>query len=131
MDLIQEFLKRFQYEVSFSSLDETRIRKILDYEIYVYTNEGPIPHFHMKNTQTNKDCCIKICSCEYFNHKKDHQFFDTVLNVKEKKDLVEFLNKKLKKYPISYYNFICMTWESNNPSFELPDNLIMPNYMKL
>jgi hypothetical protein len=37
----------------------------------VYAKEGPIAHFHVVDTKTKKEGCVKIEKAEYFPRKED------------------------------------------------------------
>ena len=55
--------------------------------INVHSGEGNVPHFHIINSQTREEGCIKIESAEYFSHGLKIM----ELNSKEKKELQNFL----------------------------------------
>lgn len=98
------------------------------YEVEVYPNEGPIPHFHLHNSSENsnkKDICIRFDSPEYFVHGS----YKSKLNSTGRKDLIKFLISE-DEYGVSNWEFLRRYW---NRSF--PDNRIssdeMPNYRLL
>ena len=98
------------------------------YEVEVYPNEGPIPHFHLHSSSENnnkKDICIKFETPEYFSHGS----YFVELNSRGRKDLVNFLLSE-DEYGISNWEFLRRYW---NRSF--PDNKVvsdkMPNYRLL
>lgn len=104
-------------------------------EVYVNTDDGGnIPHFHMRD-KDNWDrfhCCIKILSPEYFVHEGK----EDKLNSKQRKELCKFLNSKVtrSRYAESMDNnwqFICLLWNVNNSSVEVPDDAEMPDYRLL
>ena len=108
---------------------DTQVGKTGSYEIWIYTNDGgDKPHFHIINDQTGFSSCIEICNAAYFKHegKEDE------LNHRLKKSLVYFLNQKRKR-GITNWEFLCESWEANNSSMEIPDEIYdnMPDYMKL
>lgn len=62
-------------EINFSeNLNEAKVGDIklgkgLDTcKVYVYSNEGIIPHFHLFNNDKTFECCICIYEPLYFNH---------------------------------------------------------------
>ena len=68
---------KFMGEINFSeneNLNESKVGDIklgkgLDTcQIYVYSNEGTIPHFHLFNKNKTFECCICIYEPLYFNH---------------------------------------------------------------
>jgi hypothetical protein len=88
-----------------------------------------IPHFHICDKTTlgsNFHTCVKIENAEYFHHtgKED------VLNTKQRKALIQFLNSTC-DLGISYWKFLIMTWNSNNSSKKISINCKMPDYSEL
>ena len=108
---------------------DTQIGKTGNYEIWIYTNDpGNKPHFHIVNEQTGFSSCIEICDAGYFMH----QGKEDVLNPELKRSLMYFLGSKRKRGG-TYWEFLCMSWDSNNSNRELPDDIYdnMPDYMNL
>ena len=97
---------------------------------YVRSNDpGNIPHFHIvdKSTLGSKfHTCVKIESPEYFHHTGK----EGVLNSKQRKSLVNFLNS-LTPLEISHWEFLLLTWNTNNSNKKLRMDLPMPDYTKL
>lgn len=100
------------------------------YAIVVWTNDpGNIPHFHImdyKSRGTKFHTCIKIETAEYFHHtgKED------ILNTKQRKLLVEFLNQN-DKWGEKNWIVLLKEWIRNNSKTEIDINLEMPNYLNL
>ena len=98
--------------------------------VYVRSNDpGNIPHFHIvdKTTLGRKfHTCVKIESPEYFHHtgKED------TLNSKQRKLLVNFLNS-MTPLEKSHWEFLLLTWNTNNSNRKLRMDLSMPDYTKL
>ena len=63
-----------------------RIATVGNYEICVYSGEGPTPHFHFKNAKTGQEGCLKILENDYFKHGK----YQAELNSKERKKIFNF-----------------------------------------
>ena len=118
-----------EFTVTDSTIDEdvkisdqiTDGKKTYNYQIYVYSNEGPIPHFHVidvtnntkKNTtssHSNKDACICIYKPVYFSHGSH----TSTLNSKELKVLDTFLRTGYDG--TTYWDSICFLWKINNPN---------------
>ena len=90
-------------------------KKTLNYQIYVYSNEGPVPHFHLietteKDRDKKTDCCICIFEAKYF----DHGSHVSALNNKELKILDSFLRSK-NNTNTSYWQSIVLFWDYSNP----------------
>lgn len=90
---------------------------------------GNIPHFHIvdKTTLGSKfHTCIKIETAEYFHHtgKED------TLNSKQRKLLVNYLSSSIKN-GLSAWEYLVMTWNFNNSSINIDEDLPMPDYTKL
>ena len=104
------------------------INKIL--VIYVRSNDpGNIPHFHIvdKSTLGNKfHTCIKIETSEYFHHtgKED------VLNSKQRKQLVDFLNNS-NELGVSNWKYLLLSWNTNNSTKKVNINIQMPDYTNI
>ena len=119
-----ELNERFFFEMAqIGGLDNNLIA-------YVRSNDpGNIPHFHIvdKSTLGTKfHTCVKIESPEYFHHTGK----EGVLNSKQRKSLVNFLNS-LTPLEISHWEFLLLTWNTNNSNKKLRMDLPMPNYLEL
>ena len=111
-------------------LEMAQIGTFNKYTIIVWTNDsGNIPHFHIVDSSTRGEefhTCIKIEKPEYFHHtgKVD------VLNSKERKSLVDFLKNPIDE-DISNWEFLIMTWNSNNLNKKLSKKIPMPDYTNI
>lgn len=90
---------------------------------------GNVPHFHIvdKTTLGSKfHTCIKIESAEYFHHtgKED------VLNTKQRKLLVDYLSSTNRRGDLNW-EYLVTTWNYNNSSVLVDENIPMPDYTKL
>lgn len=101
------------------------------YEVYVNTDDiVDEPHFHigLKNSCDKFHSCIKILSCEYFEHdgKKDK------LNSRLSKALVAFLQDKDENEPDkTHWQVLVTEWNRNNPNRKIDKGVEMPNYLDL
>lgn len=100
------------------------------YSVRVYSGEGPIPHFHVVDTQNGNETCVRIDCPEYFTHgDKIYEF-----NTKEKKKLMEFLNT-VSPYEEDcgkkYYELIWEEWNRNNREYRISKPNSIPNYENL
>ena len=96
--------------------------------IYVYNNEGQIPHFHIKSKNNEWECCVEIYRPLYFNHGSKQG----KLNNKQCELLDEWLKKKVFPFNITNWESISLSWDnSQNPSTNVPNNRIKPNYLLL
>ena len=89
---------------------------------------GNIPHFHVMDRTTlgrKFHTCIKIEAPEYFHHtgKED------VLNSKQRKSLVDFLQSSHRKG--TKWEMLVDLWNINNSTMIVDDNIDMPDYTKL
>jgi hypothetical protein len=50
--------------------DKLRLKKVGLCNVYVYSGEGPNPHFHIKGE--NFEACVKIYEAEFFSHADYH-----------------------------------------------------------
>ena len=103
-----------------------------EYEIYIHTDDpGNIPHFHIWDAETRGNkyhTCIRIDKPKYFHHtgKED------ILNSRDKRDLIEFLNSKPrnKRYDTNWEYLVSM-WNDNNSKINVAEDIEMPDYTKL
>ena len=133
MELLEELLIG---EIDFGNeiLDEQKLgdvnlkSKLGTCGIYVYNNEGPIPHFHIKSKNNDLECCVEIYRPLYFNHGSKQG----KLNNKQCELLDEWLNKKVFPFNITNWESISLSWDnSQNPSTNVPVNRVKPNYLLL
>lgn len=88
-----------------------------------------IPHFHIvdKTTLGQKfHTCIKIETAEYFHHtvKED------TLNSKQRKLLVNYLSSTNRRGHLNW-EYLVTTWNYNNSSVLVDEDIPMPNYLEL
>ena len=118
------------HEVKQDLLEMARVGYTNDnYEIYVNTNDsGKIPHFHYrdKDNWNNFHTCIQLKDAKYFLHGNKQN----VLNSKQKKELILFLNKPYNKY-MNNWQAILELWNKNNSDVEVDEDLEMPDYKNL
>ena len=98
--------------------------------VKVYSNEGPIPHFHIMTKDKSFETCVRLDSAKYFNHGH----IKGKLNTKQIKALVSFLNKKSPKHNgKTIFEIIVMAWNistDNKTKLSLKSTK-MPDYIKL
>ena len=96
------------------SLEEGQITKVdlggrvKTCTIWVYSGEGPIPHFHVKNERF--ESCIHIFESKYANHEDYHKTLND--------DQVKILDSKLREKATdnkTYWDQIVDLWYQNNP----------------
>lgn len=120
MNLVEEFLEN---KVHLTEM--AKVGHFGDYIIEMFSNEGPIPHFHFVNVH-NKQVkgCIYLTKNKYFMHG----CYTATLNSKERKLLVEFLNQKANG--ISKYKDLCIKWNWTNSDYQFEAKEI-PNYLEI
>jgi hypothetical protein len=95
-------------------IDDLNIDKYGFTKIYVYGNEGPIPHFHIVSENKN-DICICICEAKYFNHGK---YKNTFKSKKQLKMLDYWMdNININDDTKTNWEFIIIMWKSANPEW--------------
>ncbi len=98
--------------------------KIGECQVYVYSNEGPIPHFHLIAKDGN-EACICIYEPLYFNHGRKTMR----LNSKQRKELNNWLNElNINNEKISNWEYINIVWEVENGKDYIPKNATKPDY---
>ena len=112
-------------------IEMARIGHVGDYDIIIWPNEGGYtPHFHLVDSNSrgqNFHTCIRLDEPSYFHHtcKED------VLNSKQKKMLVNFLQSIDEYSDTSYWKTILIEWNRNSSNKKLDINSEMPDYTKL
>jgi hypothetical protein len=100
------------------------------YTIIVWTNDpGNIPRFHIVDSSTRGEkfhTCLKIESPEYFHHSGK----EDILNNKERKELLKFLNSK-DKWGEQNWIVLLKEWDRNNSNSYIDINQVIPDYLKL
>ena len=107
----------------------SQIGKFDSFEIWIYGGEGPVPHFHLitgNQKSPEFETCIKIKEAEYFHHSGK----EGALNSKEKKRLIEFLQKPHHKLSGTNWEILVAQWGMNNPKYDIPF-IEVPNYREL
>ena len=96
--------------------------------IYVYSNEGTIPHFHIISKNGIGESCICIYEPFYFNHgSKQMQ-----LNSKQRKLLDDWMYLKPSLFPeINNWELISRLWQIDNGNKYIPKNPAKPNYRNM
>lgn len=117
IDFEGEALNEAQGPINFESAGECKI--------FIYGNEGRIPHFHIKGMHNKFECCIKICKAEYF----DHGYKTGHLSKKDLEKLDKFLDKKNKKFPDkTNWEVARAFWNSAENEGSAPENGKKPIY---
>jgi hypothetical protein len=134
MELEESFIGELDLDLGNEILDEQKLgdvnlkSKLGTCGIYVYNNEGQIPHFHIKTKDKKWECCIEIYRPLYFYHGTKQG----KLNNKQCELLNEWLKKKVFPFDITNWENISLSWDnSENPSTNVPNNRIKPNYLLL
>ena len=108
----------------------SRIGTIGNYEVYVNTNDaGQIPHFHFRDMDEwdKFHACIRSDSARYFPHNGKR----SRLNSKLRKELVEFLNSKHRRLPVTNWEYLLIQWNDNNSKVVVDESIKMPDYLTL
>lgn len=107
------------------------------YEIFVVTDDdilSDVPHFHYRKKEKGKACefhtCIRFDKPEYYHHLGN----EDTLNSEQKENLIKFLmtkDKKIGKNKFTNWEWLILSWNSQNNEIKIADDLIVPNYKKL
>lgn len=100
-----------------------------DCKIYVYSNEGPIPHFHLISESNNFEACICIFEPIYF----DHGSKTGTLNSNQRKLLNEWMSSVITDYGVNATNWqmLIFAWRMNNGDKYIPKNPKQPDYTQM
>ena len=134
MELEESFIGELDLDLGNEILDEHKLGdtdlkyKLWTCGIYVYNNEGQIPHFHIKSKDKKWECCVEIYRPMYFNHGSKQG----KLNNKQCELLDEWMSKKSTLLPVTNWDMIDALWvTSQNPTTNIPPNKKKPNYLLL
>ena len=134
MELEESFIGELDLDLGNEILDEQKLGDTnLKYKlgtcgIYVYNKEEQITHFHIKSKDKKWECCVEIYIPLYFNHGSKQG----KLNNKQCELIDEWLKKKVFQFNITNWENISLSWDnSQNPSINVPNNRIKPNYLLL
>lgn len=140
MDKLTEQYFRTKIEEIREKLEErhllqemARVATIGNFELCVYSGEGPVPHFHFKNTESGTEGCLKILEADYFKHGR----YQAELNSKERKTIYEFLQKEdeeskgFAEKGTTNFKVVCYEWNKNNPENKIPLTSTVPDYANL
>lgn len=99
-------------------------------KIYVYSNEGRIPHCHYVDQSTGREICVRLDKPEYFSHGSKNNMF----TVDEKKTFVMFMSWIPDGYKENTWMWCKRTWngfaqEDNN--MNIINTTTIPDYTKL
>lgn len=127
--------------IFYDYIDETEESKInnifksnhiVKCKVEVYSEEGPIPHFHIVGVNTYFDCCVRIYDNHFFKHGIHKCFFNT----KQCHQLYDWLKRTNDKIDPTKSNWhvIEQQWIVNNPRCLYPADkkcIDMPDYRKM
>lgn len=102
----------FKEDILEQIISKSKLKKLGECEIHVYPNEGPIPHFHLKNND-GFETCICIFSNRYFIHGK---YRDTLTSA-QLKQLDEWLSSNFDPISTNWY-MIRSSWEILNEMYK-------------
>lgn len=103
-------------------MGEIKLGKGLDTcQVYVYSNEDPIPHFHLFNKNKTFESCICIYEPLYFNHG----FKTDKLNNKQCEILNKWLDEPSYANPkLTNWELIDTVWVTGNSDLYIKKNNI-------
>jgi len=101
------------------------------YQIYIHTNDpGNTPHFHIWDLSTrgkNFHTCVRIDCPKYFHHTGK----EYVLNSKQRKELMSFLNNIDKDSGFTNWKWLILEWNRYNSNVRIDVNTSIPDYTQL
>ena len=104
--------------------------KVGKLQLYVYTGEGTIPHFHLFDKDHKFETCICIDKPEYFHHGRK----SGILNSKQKELLIHELNNEVKltnEFKCNIWTQIQIIWNSDTRNKFKSVAETMPDYTEL
>lgn len=122
IDLGSVFQEGSTGRLSFNSIGEC--------SVYVYSDEGPVPHFHIISKNKKFHCCVCIYEPLYFNHG----YKTDTLNANQRKLLNNWLKEKHYKAPMTNWEVIDLLWDSNNEEnkkYKIQKTSTQPDYTNM
>ena len=106
-------------------LNRLSMSNIGELKVLVYSNEGPIRHFHLKSSSSNWETCIELLKPKYFHHGKNNK----ILNSKQCRELDDFMrspcsfneNQTNWEMALSLWNIGNRKYISKVSDYEQPD----------
>lgn len=97
-----------------------------EFELYVNTDDGGnIPHMHV-HIKDEHDACIRYDCAEYFSHGKNNNKVSS-----EVAKMIDILLRKQYTSKMTYWDYAVASWNINNSSKKLSDDLDQPDYTQL
>lgn len=129
---LREPIERLIHTESFGQVN---LKKYNNCKIFVYGNEGQIPHFHIFNNDHTFDNCICLHTPMYFVHKNIHRKSEK-LSTYQKIILQDYLSSILPDHDISVWKEMMIFWKNANENCKLSNKsdwlkISMPDYTKL
>lgn len=123
---------KFELKDSHTLLEMARVGKIGSIEIMIYEGEGPVPHFHFYDRQTERKGCIRLDVPEYFQHG----IYKDKLTRAERKNLNEWVRSFHSPFKplginLTVYQYMLILWDDNNPNYPIKGDPEIPDYLSL
>lgn len=90
-----------------------------------YQDEYQTPHFHVVYDD-KPDVCIKLEKAEYLNHGNNAGKLSSTDLIYVKNFLTDERTENL-----SYWKYLLMLWNDNNPGIQVDENMPVTDYSKL
>ena len=121
--------------VNEESFGQINLKKYSNCKLYVYGNEGQIPHFHIFNNDHSFDTCICLHKAMYFVHKNIHRKSEK-LSTYQKIILQEYLNSTIPEHGTTIWKEMMIFWKGANENCVISNNpdwlkIKIPDYTKL
>ncbi len=107
------------------------------YEVFVVTDDNilsDVPHFHYRKKEKGKTCefhtCIRFDRPAYYHHLGN----EDTLNNEQKDNLIKFLmagKEKIGNHKFTNWEWLLLSWNSQNDSINVDNDLPVPDYRKL
>ena len=118
----------FDDSIEEASYGEVGLKHLGECSVYIYSNEGPIPHFHLISKNKKFETCICIFEPLYFLHGTK----TGTLNSKQRKQLNNWMNQKIDYSDANITNWqsikLAWIWNNGKRFKEIIMNYPQPNY---
>ena len=91
------------------NVSKLNLKRLGECKILIYSNEGPLPHFHLQSKNDEFKTCICIYSAHYFAHGEAYR---GTLNSGQRNQLDAYLRSRVKNN-MTIWEQIANFWETN------------------
>ena len=109
-------------------IEKAKIGELYTYQIFIYGNEGPIPHFHFEGLDGTINGAIRLDKPEYFKHTGSG---NDKISISVFIEWIKSPHWRMGKHGLTNYQLMLYYWNDSNPDYKINTDTPMPNYEEL